>query len=205
MAWPADWPTVTAEDVQDKLRSAFVTQSEWWPILSIDGEPQPGPSVRANGSLNAAPQPKSAPFTGVGVKLGGQVLQAGDALTLDEGADTSFHQGVEVQDGEWTAEWLSFTIEAPGRPPRTVSRPIFDLVGPAARAAGQAGAFKINDEARGLRALRAMSEIEIGILPAVSSSDQILFEGAKALLANRPVLDQIAADPFGKVPANIVD
>lgn len=205
MAWPADWPTVTAKDVQDKLRSAFATQTEWWPILTVDGQGYGPVSVRADGVLNPDPQPRTDPYTAIGVRLGGQMVEVADALRLgDEGPD-ELPEGLQAQTGEWTAEWLEFTVLAPGQPPRTTRRAVFDLIGPAARAAGQAGAYAISDADRATRALRAMSEIDIGILPAAPAVDHVMFKGAQAVLANRPLLDSIAADPFGAVPENIVE
>ncbi|MEO6301124.1 MAG: hypothetical protein ABIO62_15980, partial [Paracoccaceae bacterium] len=35
MAWPEDWPQMTPDDVQIKLRSALYAQSEWLPVLVL--------------------------------------------------------------------------------------------------------------------------------------------------------------------------
>src|SRR5207302_2605850 len=43
-------------------------------------------------------------------------------------------EAVKHERTELTAEWLEFVIQAPGRPPQKIRRPIFDLIGPAARA-----------------------------------------------------------------------
>ena len=40
-------------------------------------------------------------------------------------------------DGVLTAEWIDYVIHIPGAEPRRIRRPLFDLVGPAARAAAK--------------------------------------------------------------------
>jgi hypothetical protein len=207
MDWPADWPNASPDDVQERLRGAFATQDEWWPILTVDGEALGPVSVRADGELNPEPVPSQNPFLPTAIAVAAQALAAADVLRLDDGTASpeELASGAQEQVGEFTAEWLVFTMTAPGEPPRTTRRAIFDLVGPAARASGGADAFVITDAARAVRSLGAMSEVEIGIFGAPPASDYVLFQTGEALLASRPALDQIAADPFGRTPANVGD
>jgi hypothetical protein len=202
MAWPADWPTVTAKDVQLKLRAAFATQTEWWPLMSVDGDTYVSASVRADGSWNDSPQPSSNPFGDIGVRLAGGVVEAGDQLRIDDQAPEELATGMTEQVGEWTAEWIDVTITAPGVEPRTERRPVFDLVPASMREAGQAGSYVISDEDRATRSMRAMSEIEIGVLPALPAPEKILYDSGLAILDNKAVLDELSADPFGQIPSD---
>lgn len=204
MNWPADWAAAGPEEVQKRLRAAFASQTEWWPILTADGTPLGPVSVRADGSINPDPAPSMNPFLPLGVGAAGDLVAAADALRIgDEGAETLPGGASPEPTGQFTAEWLDFTVTAPGQPDRSERRAIFDVIGPAARAAGAEGGFVITDEARALRSLGAMSETTIRIFPAQPAPDWLLYQSAAAVLASKPALDAVAADPFGKVPSDL--
>lgn len=204
MNWPSDWSAGGPDEVQFRLRAAFASQTEWQPILTI-GEESFGPwSVRADGSLNPDPAPSQNPFLPVGVTIAGQALAAADALRQGMEEPEALASGAAPEPtGQFTAEWLDFEILSPGADPRRERRYVFDLIGPAARAAGTAGAFAVSDEARALRALGAMSETKIRVFAAQPAPEWLLHQSAEALLASRPALTQLSADPFGRVPSNL--
>jgi transglutaminase-like putative cysteine protease len=66
------------------------------------------------------------------IRFGGEP----DDLFGQPGADAT--EG-DLPDGEPIAEWLEIAIMSPGREPDVVRRPVFDRLGPAARAAGASG------------------------------------------------------------------
>jgi len=61
---------------------------------------------------------------------------------------------------ELTAEWVEFTIHTPGQAPQKIRRPIFDLVGPANRAAKKFH-VKLTNEQRLERNLAMLGELDI--------------------------------------------
>jgi len=67
-----------------------------------------------------------------------------------------------------TAEWIEVEIAIPGASPHIERRVVFDLVGPAARAAG--AAIQPSDDQRLLRALRLIGVTDILVLGATPSA-----------------------------------
>src|SRR5262249_43912422 len=113
---------------------------------------------------------------------------------------------VEARDeGEFSAEWFEFELRYPGEPVRKIRRQIFDLIGPAMRASGNLGNFKMSDDMTIARSAAQLMETKILILPCNLSSDYLTDLTAKSVLANKPVLDRIPVDPFSAAPPNYVE
>ena len=106
-------------------------------------------------------------------------------------------------EGELVAEWLDFEIRSPGRPAKTVRREIFDLIGPAARAAGVPRTLDAERRAQAGPLDGAMSETDIAVLPARLAPEFMTHLMAQGALANRGFLEDVARDPFSKAPANL--
>ena len=48
-----------------------------------------------------------------------------------------------------------------------------------------------------------MSEVEIALFAAEPAADDLVYETGQAILAIRPLIDALSADPFGRTPANV--
>ena len=93
----------------------------------------------------------------------------------------------------------------PGAEPRTMRRQVFDLIGPAARASGDLSGFTMSEEKSLSRSMAMMGESEIQVLASRIAPEFLTHLAAQNALGNRPVLDELARDPFGKIPANYME
>lgn len=204
--WPATWPTTTPDDLQTKLRAALATQKEWLPTLTIGGQEFNQGSIKDNGDINLTPSPVN-PFAVIGVPIAGDISKVVDALSLP-GEAGQVAPGGEVavgSAGELTAEWLDFSIERPGLPPEEIRRTLFDIAGPAFRTKGDYSTLKLDEKDRFDRSMAMLGQVQAILLPAAPPAGQILARQAEQILANKPILDEIAKDPFGEIPGNIVE
>ncbi|MBK7974286.1 MAG: hypothetical protein IPK07_13750 [Deltaproteobacteria bacterium] len=210
MAWPRDWPQVGPDDVQIKLRAAFLTQDEWLPIVRVGAQGYQRAAVRDTGELDEAPAPAN-PFRTMMVPATGQLAKATDVLATigDDETPVPKEKSPDKEaraEGELTAEWLEIEFAAPGAPPRKVRREIFDLIGPAARAGGAAATPLIMTEERAIaRSMALLGEAEIQVLPCRLSPDYAMHLAALNAGANRELLDEMASDPFSKLPPNYLE
>lgn len=93
---------------------------------------------------------------------------------------------VKAQPGQVTAEWIDYVIQTPGKPAQTIRREIFDLIGPAARAAGGAIPGPQMTDAQKLdRALCLMDTVEMLPVAAPPSPEFILHSSDRNLSSNR--------------------
>jgi hypothetical protein len=211
MAWPQDWPQVTPDDIQIKLRAALLTQTEWMPVL-VAGDVVVGTvGVFDTGEIDPSPKPVD-PFTQMTVAMTGMVSKATDVLATgadpdalidrDAGLDTPRPPRAE---GELVAERLEFEVQVPGLDPITHRRDLFDLIGPAERATGDLSRFAMSGQKALDRSMAMMAESEIQILPARLAPEFLTYLAAENAIGNRPVLDELGRDPFGRVPSNYME
>ena len=211
MAWPSEWPQVTPDDIQIKLRAALYSQTEWMPVL-VAGDAVVGTAgIYDTGEIDPSPQPAN-PFMTMTVGMMGMVSKATDVLATGGDPEALLPEDPSLKDtrppraeGEFVAEWLEYVIQVPGSEPRTVRRQVFDLIGPAARAGGDLSGFQMNTEKALDRSMAMLGESEIQILPGRLAPEFLGHLGALNAISDRPVLDELARDPFGKVPANYME
>ncbi len=211
MAWPEDWPQMTPDDVQIKLRSALYAQSEWMPVLVLGDAVFGTQGVFDTGAMDPNPRPVN-PFMQMSVAMIGVVSKATDTLATGGDPDALLPADPTLDvpypprpEGELVAEWLEYEITVPGHAPRKTTREVFDLLGPAARAKGDFSAFAMTRQMALDRAMAMMGESQIQILSSKLAPDFLLHLGAVSALDNRPVLDELASDPFGKLPSNYME
>lgn len=99
-----------------------------------------------------------------------------------------------------TAEWIEYVIERPGAPARTIRREVFDLVGPARRASGDLSGFTMSEATRLARATAMLGESWIDVSSARIAPEFVLYLAGQNVLANKPLLDGMAADPSRASP-----
>ena len=209
--WPSNWPDVTPDDIQIKLRAALYTQSEWLPVFVVDDKQYMRASIMDTGVVNETPN-SGDPFRRMTVPAVGQIVKATDILATIGDPDDQLAPDPLLKDpkiprpeGELVGEWLEFEFRAPGEKPRTIRREIFDLIGPAARADNRPIDFAMSEEKRLARSMAALGETELLILPNALAPEFLLHLIARNALQNQELIDEIAGDPFGKAPANVVE
>lgn len=212
MLWPEDWVAVTPDDVQEKLFAALRTQREWMPALTVGEEALQQFSIRDTGVVNEDPQPQSNPFLALSFPAAGKVGRIVDIfdesfeeMLPEDGTPPAMSGGAPRAEGELTAEWLEYVLLVPGEEPKTVRRELFDLIGPAARQAGDFSGFRMDDDKVVARAGGQMIETEIVMMPNWPAPEFLAEMTARVALANRPVLEEFGRDPFGKSPPNSVE
>lgn len=157
---PKSWPTglnLAAEaNPSAKIKALTMDEHEWMPVLRVGTQAFYEGSFTDTGSVN--PKADMGLFKSTGRSIGGAANSAADMLS---GAAEP-----PQDDGILTAEWIEYEIRSPGRPPQTIRRQLFDLIGPAARSSQQPVAQpKLDDSARLNRGLMLIGQTEI--LPLV--------------------------------------
>jgi hypothetical protein len=98
-----------------------------------------------------------------------------------------------------SAEWIEFEIKVPGRPPERHRRAIFDLVGPAVRAAGAAKPPPIDSTIKERRALALAGSTDIfifGATPAEAWLRRVAGQGLAAAAEQAALAERAAGSPF---------
>ena len=171
---PAGWQPdliALAADPAAAFRTAALEEREWHVTLAAGGQ-----TAEAEISLDAGAVAANSgnPFGGLGQGIG---------RAVDDGAD------------ELSAAWLEYEIVVPGRPHQVVRRQLFDLVGPAARAAGRPVRLAPDERQRLERSLALTRTTEILPLGSGIAPEYLLHLTAKAALANRNFLRSSGPPP----------
>jgi hypothetical protein len=138
------------------LTKEMLARKHWLAVLTVGTKPIFESSFSDTGQVERNPQEDPTARVAGGINRGfGMALGGGDDQPSAAGLTGAL----------LTAEWVEFEIRSPGETPKTVRREVFDLLGPAARAARPAPAPKIDDAQRLRRACVLAGEVEI--LPTV--------------------------------------
>jgi hypothetical protein len=197
---PAEWPSTQklfeAEDPAAGIVAAALAQTSWLPVLVVGSKVFQADGVRDDGALDrdaAARLAKSLGIDGAARRVG-DILRSG-AIGGDVGGHRGGHEP-EVA-GVFSAEWIEFEIRTPGRATRTLRRPVFDLVGPAARAAGNGPSMQLARPERLRRALALVGSIQILPAPCQFSLDFAAARAGANLLGNRKTIEAGLAELDG--------
>lgn len=141
--WPKQLDLSKESDPAARLRAELPKLTEWMPVLVVGARVVKGKVVRTTGETRNAS----------GALPGG--LQSGGGFGILGGG------GAPADQGEFTAQWIDYLIRVPGQPPRAVRREGFDLLGPVARAAGQAATAERLDDAPEIPGLYLLDQTDI--------------------------------------------
>lgn len=175
---PAKWPQdldPTATDAPAIIRAALEKQTTWAPMITVGGQTIVQNGFDDQGNLVAHPlddMPGAAVAGAVG--RAASVLDAIDAPAAAE--------------GKFTAAWIEFETKVPGRPSTVVRRDLFDLFGPAKRAAGNLSDPMIDPTAKLMRGIGMFRSLDLLPVGAVLSEDFILHAQLHRTIESGPVL-----------------
>jgi hypothetical protein len=181
LQWPKELDLTDPDQAADKFKSAAMEQKSWQPVLMIADKSVTRLAVDNTGQSKQDGQKNSSPAGTVG-GLGG--FGGGFGGALGGG-------GEEKPAGNFTAEWIEYEFRTPGAPPRKVRREIFDLIGPAARAAGKGKKVdepNIDDAAKLRRSLAMLEKIDLLPLACQIPGDFVEAIFTQGVLANRDFL-----------------
>jgi hypothetical protein len=122
---PLDWPKGLDASNEADLKKAVLAQTQWLPALFIGTKVVFQSAFTMSGDV--MPRPEWNPATQTAAAAAGKLGGLGGMLGGGEEPEP---------EALLTAEWLDYELSGPGEEPRTFRRAVFDLLGPAARAAG---------------------------------------------------------------------
>jgi len=160
---------------RDRFKAALVAQEVFAPTLWIDERPTLEASFTTAGEVDRHPNvdPSGVLAKPAGKNIGG----LGGALTGNQSAAKA--------SGVLTAEWLEYEVKVPGQRAQTVRRPVFDLIGPAARAAGVKQAPELKDADKLRRALGLVAQTQIMLQPCEITPDFAMYRFARMELKDK--------------------
>ncbi|HSK09263.1 MAG TPA: hypothetical protein VK911_06785 [Vicinamibacterales bacterium] len=157
----------------------------WTPTLTIDAEKYTERGFSTTGEVTAANATSRRGAPAAVPDLSGFLGGGGG----DEAK-------TEASEGSLTAEWLDYVIHVPGATDRRVRRQVFDLLGPAARAASRLPPDVLPEAKRVERGLALLGDTSIVALPCFPSPQYVLWLNARAMLANQELLLRVVGgDP----------
>ena len=191
MPWPDAGPLHGSEPAA--LRAAALAVRKWVPVLQIGRKPVMQSGFGNDGDVGSA-------LTATAGMVGNEVTSSMDMM-LGFG-------GEEVSEAA-TAEWIDYEIRSPGEQLRHLRRPVFDLLGPARRAARDTG-FDASTEGPMLqRAQALLGQTKILLQPCGFTEDFISSVASAGVVANSSELRKLSQerDPAkaGKLAQEIVD
>lgn len=193
IGWPADFNPADARDMQNRLKTAVMAVHEWVPMLVLGGETFMQSSFNDAGEINTKPNLNA--MSGAGKSVAG----AGKGV-LD--AFGSGNDAPPPPSGTVTGEWIEYEIKSPGQPDRRIRRQVFDLIGPAARAAGNLPMPALTDTQKLSRGLELFGQTDMLICGCRVSAIFLTARSLQAILASQKLyLAQAADDPALSDPA----
>lgn len=193
---PADWPSdldlTGAPDVAiPRLKAALLAQEHWVPVLQIGDKTIIQGEFDGHGVVDPHASLDSISKSGKSTKSAAQ------------SAFDAFGGGPAAPSTDLTAVWLEYEIRSPGRPPRTITRDLFDARGPAARLSNS-GVPAFDDALRLKRAAlldRAFDVMAAGFVPSHPYIEHLVFRN---VLANEPIMEKALRESQAKPPAAVM-
>lgn len=170
-----------------RIKDALAKQEVFVPTLLVDGRPITEASFTTAGEVDRNP---TVDPSGVLAKSAGHTTANMAGLLGGGGGGGGAAKPAE---GVLTAEWIEYEVRVPGSPPQVARREVFDLIGPAARAAGVKAAPAVSDDERLRRALRLAGRTHILIQPCDLSASFLVHRSVRADLRERDLWLAISA------------
>ncbi len=153
---PMSGKPALSEPGGEAIKKTALAEKEWLPVILAGDRRIAKASFDDAGAVH--PNPNLAPASKVGSAARGIFDSLGGSVAGKE-KDSPAKRSV------LTAEWVEFKVRSPGRAPRVVRREVFDLIGPAARAAAAQARPELAEAQRLDRALTLGGSAEWLLLP----------------------------------------
>ena len=198
--WPADLDLAREADPAAKIKLLAAAEREWLPVIAV------GEKLYYEGSFTDAGDVNPKANLDEFKKTGKNIAGAGDvAAGLLDAGPAPTPAAPATSTGLLTAEWLEYEIRVPGRDPQRVRRQLFDLPGPAARAAGKVAGFTVDEGRRLDRGLALLGRVEILPLMCDLTPAFVQHVGTTRMAALRgPLLSALRAPGADKPSARMV-
>jgi hypothetical protein len=177
--WPDDFPF--SADQPNALADAAVQVKQWVPMLLIGDRIVDQAGVADDGSIIAAPFSTEKAIADTGG--GGFMVGFGEALG-----------GGETPQSSMTAEWLDLEFHVPGSAPRTIRRPVFDVLGPQKRAARISGFDAATNDLMVKRYQALIGVYSILIQPCAFTEDYVSHLAMNTFLETRGDVQRLAVE-----------
>jgi hypothetical protein len=189
--WPKPFPP-TGTTIAAAMRQAALDQHEWTPVLAIGDEHVIQNAITDSGDITMPSNQTDvlAVARGATHGLGGAINDVFGAPPQAPPPGTATGQFL-------TAVWLEYQISRPAEPPQRIRREVFDLRGPAARAAKSTAAPRVDEPARLERSLAMMMTTDILPVACEIPPAFVIHQTAQAVLANRALLTEIVSGTAG--------
>jgi hypothetical protein len=180
---PKPWPETLPDPKADPnaIGNAAVSVREWFPVLQVGDQLIAQSAFTDAGDLIAAPLDAKRDIAGAGGA--GFMSGFGEALG---GGDTA--------SSALTAEWLEYEIRVPGEPARRIRRPVFDLLGPAMRAAKATGFDASTNERLIERYEALLGSTQIFLQVSDLTGDFLTHLETRSLVENRMAIQELAKE-----------
>ncbi|HXE56026.1 MAG TPA: hypothetical protein VN541_23575, partial [Tepidisphaeraceae bacterium] len=174
--WPLNWPNADAAppDPDRRIRMITLDQHEWMPVLRIGSDQIIQTSFTDTCQVDRHPNPDPM------ARLGKTIGKVGGVLDAFGGPQDQSKAAAAL-----TAEWVEYQISVPGQKPIVERRQVFDLIGPAARAAGSPPTGELTEAQRTDRGLALLGGFEVLLAPCQLSGQYVQHLASTALLRNR--------------------
>jgi hypothetical protein len=181
--WPGDLD-LTAPDAVQKMKDALKAQTEWVPLMLVDGQQWYQDGFDDHGTIQKHPSLDSLG------QVGGSVAKAGNAV-LDAFGGLGNDSPAPAKDtSTLTGAWIEYETNTPGESsPKVIRRDIYDYYGPAKRAAGLSKSMPSLDEMAQMKRSAALYQ-GIDILPTgcILSQDYVTAQSISDLERMAPIL-----------------
>lgn len=179
MQWPQGLPDANADP--NALGNAAVNVKEWVPFLKIGNEYVAQSAFTDSGDVKSSPLSSQSDINEVG---GGSVFGGFDDA-LSGGAGTT---------SQMTAEWIDFEVRVPGKATQRLRRPLFDLLGPANRAAHTEDFDATTNDNLLTRAEALMSSTDILLQPCGFTGEFVAYLASAWVVAMQADLRRLAKE-----------
>ena len=197
---PAGPASTDVKTSLQRYKATVLATREWYPMLEVGARLTGDASVTDAGDLN--PNPQVDAIKGTGKSVGKTFADAFDVLSADPPAAAA---PPPASGGAFSAAWVEYEVKPVGRAATKVRRQVFDLLGPAARAAGSAATLAAPSEEqrldRGLALGGRTSLLVLGAQPSPQFVQHVMLAGIKAHADLLPEVSRPADQPMRTPPA----
>lgn len=193
--WPVDFVGDTTRRTQSDLRSTVLDERYWTASLLVGRDARGTTAIVRTGDAFEPPRDINPMGSGLGNAIA-NALAPRPATPQD-----SVHK-------ELSAVWIEYEIRVPGEEPRKYRRTVFDLIGPAARAATERPPLQLDEKRKLIRALSLMMRTEILPLNCRLAPQFVMHLASQSLLGSRELLRAAAQGqltPASSVSDSLLD